>query len=159
MIRKADNRSSISHCVRPGRVANTKENYNPVQNSYAALWEELKRLYAEENASIPIKNVSQRILDYYFLQLCGLNGKDMRNDVLVKNKPKFVKEEEGVASDYTKYHLADALLQYITQPTGIGDEIFISDDCLDVEMHKEVFKAIFESLGQDQHYKMMMDEI
>ena len=158
MIRKADNRSNICLCVRSGRVANTKENYNPVQNAYAALWEELKRLYVEENASIPIKNVSHRILDYYFIQLCGLNGKDMRNDVLVKNKPKFVKEE-GVAPDYTKYHMADALLQYITQPTGIGDEIFISDDCLDVELHKEVFKSIFESLDQDQHYKMMMGEV
>ena len=156
IIRKADNHSIITPCVRPGSVAGEMENYNPVQNSYAALWDELKRLYQDDNASIPIKNVSRRILDYYFLQLCGFNGKDIRKTVLEVNKHRFVTEVEGAVPDYEKYHLASALLQYLNSTTGIGDELFLSDDGMDVERHKEVFKDIFVSLGQDQHYNMMM---
>ena len=156
IIRKADNHSSITHCVRPSGVAGEWENYNPVQNSYAALWDELKRLYQDDNASIPIKNVSRRILDYYFLQLCGFDGKNMRKIVLETNKHRFVTEVEGAQPDYEQYHLADALLQYLNSTTGIGDELFLSDDGMSVEQHKEVFKNIFVSLGQDQHYNMMM---
>lgn len=158
IIRKSDNHSSITPCIRPSSVAGEWENYNPVQNSYAALWDELKRLYQDENATIPIKNVSRRILDYYFLQLCGFDGKGMRKTVLEVNKPKFVTEVEGAAPDYEKYHLADALLQYLNSTTGIGDELFLSDDGMSVELHKAVFRDIFVSLGQDQHYNMMMGQ-
>ncbi len=73
------------------------------------------------------------------------------------NKHRFVTEVEGAVPDYEKYHLASALLQYLNSTTGIGDELFLSDDGMDVERHKEVFKDIFVSLGQDQHYNMMME--
>lgn len=154
MIRKAENRSSITLCTKDGAIPGTKENYNPVQNSYSALWVELKRLYdEEENSTILIKNISQRILDYYFLQLCGLSGKEIRKTVLVTNRSKFVQGD-----DQTKFHLADALLQYISQPMGIGEDIFITEDDMPVELHRDVFKLIFDSLGQGQHYEMMMSQ-
>lgn len=82
----------------------------------------------------------------------------MRKTVLEVNKPKFVTEVEGAAPDYEKYHLADALLQYLNSTTGIGDELFLSDDGMSVELHKAVFRDIFVSLGQDQHYNMMMGQ-
>lgn len=156
VIRKVDNKSSIVSCVRPSRVAGEEENYNPVQNSYTALWDELKKLYKEERASIAIKNVSRRIIDQYFLQLCGFEGADIRRIVLEENKPKFVTEVEGGNPNYEKYHLASALLHYVSSSSGIGDEMFIDDECVDSETHRTVFRLIFEAMKQDQHYNMMM---
>ncbi len=52
--------------------------------------------------------------------------------------------------NYDKYHLAKALLHYVSSPSGIDDE------CMDSETHRTVFRLIFESMKQDQHYKMMM---
>lgn len=156
VIRKVDNKSTIVPCVRPSRIAGEEENYNPVQNSYAALWDELKKLYKEDRASIAIKNVSRRIIDQYFLQLCGFEGADIRRIVLEENKAKFVTEIEGGKPNYEKYHLASALLHYVSSPSGIGDEMFIDDECVDSETHRTVFQLIFEAMHQDQHYNMMM---
>ncbi len=158
VIRKVDNQSSIVHCVRPSRIPGEEENYNPVQNTYFALWEELKKLYEEDRASIAIKNVSRRILDQYFLQLCGFEGADIRRTVLEENKDLFITESEDGKPNYDKYHLAKALLHYVSSPSGIGDEMFIDDECMDSETHRTVFRLIFESMKQDQHYKMMMGE-
>lgn len=158
VIRKTDNQSMIIPCVKAGKTIGEKVNYNPVQNSYAALWDELKKLYEEEHSSIAIKNVSRRILDQYFLQLCGFDGADIRRTVLETNKHRFVTEEGG-KPNYEKYHLASALLHYVGSPSGIGDEMFIDDECLSSECHKAVFKLIFEAMEQDQHYKMMMGEV
>lgn len=158
VIRKTDNKSMIIPCIKAGKTIGEKENYNPVQNSYAALWDELKKLYEEEHSSIAIKNVSRRILDQYFLQLCGFDGADIRRTVLETNKHRFITEEGG-KPNYEKYHLASALLHYVGSPSGIGDEMFIDDECLSSECHKAVFKLIFEAMEQDQHYKMMMGEV
>lgn len=158
VIRKVDNRSSIVPCVRPSRIPGEEENYNPVQNTYFALWEELKKLYEEDCASIAIKNVSRRILDQYFLQLCGFEGTDIRRTVLEENKDLFITEDESGKPNYDKYHLAKALLHYVSSPSGIGDEMFIDDECMDSETHRTVFRLIFESMKQDQHYRMMMGE-
>lgn len=157
VIRKVDNKSTIVPCVRPSRIVGEEENYNPVQNSYAALWDELKKLYDEEHSSIAIKNVSRRILDQYFLQLCGFDGADIRRIVLETNKHRFVTEEGG-KPNYEKYHLASALLHYVGSPSCIGDEMFIDDECLSSDCHRAVFKLIFEAMEQDQHYNMMMSE-
>ena len=58
VIRKVDNKSTIVPCVRPSQIAGEEENYNPVQNSYAAMWEELKKLYNSWLYWNPIKNHS-----------------------------------------------------------------------------------------------------
>lgn len=158
VIRKVDNKSSIVSCVRPGRIAGEEENYNPVQNSYAALWDELKNLYREKQASIAIKNVSRRIIDQYFLQLCGFEGADIRRIILEDNKSKFVTEDERGNPSYEKYHLASDLLRYVSSPSGIGNEMFIDDECADGDIHRTVFRLIFEAMKQDQHYNMMMVE-
>ena len=68
LITKVDNKSGIRICVKKNPDVLTEEiNYNPVQNSYAALWEE----YRDVTTPIPLMNVIRRILEYYFLQLCG----------------------------------------------------------------------------------------
>lgn len=154
MIRKNDNISTIKLCKRQSKdVPTEEENYNPVQNSYAALWDELRDI----QSTIPALNVMRRILEYYFLQLCGYEGSDLREIVLEKpeNRSKFIKQVEGEKPDMTDYQLASSLLAYINNPNGISDGLNYVEDCEDVEAYKRVFQMIFEALGQSQHYKMM----
>ncbi len=54
-------------------------------------------------------NVIHRILDYYFLDMCGEDGMDIRERILVTEKDKF-------NGDMVAYHLADSMLQYM----GLG---------------------------------------
>lgn len=154
MIRKNDNVSTVKLCKRQNKeIPSEEENYNPVQNSYAALWDELRDLHS----TIPALNVMRRILEYYFLQLCGYEGSDLRSIVLEKkeNREKFIKQVEGEKPDMTDYQLASSLLAYINNPNGISDGLNYMEDCEDAEAYKRVFQMIFDALGQSQHYKMM----
>lgn len=154
MIRKNDNVSTVKLCKRQNKeIPSEEENYNPVQNSYAALWDELRDLHS----TIPALNVMRRILEYYFLQLCGYEGSDLRSIVLEKkeNREKFIKQVEGEKPDMTDYQLASSLLAYINNPNGISDGLNYVEDCEDAEVYKRVFQMIFDALGQSQHYKMM----
>lgn len=154
MIRKNDNVSTVKLCKRQNKeIPSEEENYNPVQNSYAALWDELRDLHS----TIPALNVMRRILEYYFLQLCGYEGSDLRSIVLEKkeNREKFIKQVEGEKPDMTDYQLASSLLAYINNPNGISDGLNYVEDCEDAESYKRVFQMIFDALGQSQHYKMM----
>lgn len=154
MIRKNDNVSTVKLCKRQNKeIPSEEENYNPVQNSYAALWDELRDLHS----TIPALNVMRRILEYYFLQLCGYEGSDLRSIVLEKkeNRKKFIKQVEGEKPDMTDYQLASSLLAYINNPNGISDGLNYVEDCGDAEAYKRVFQMIFDALGQSQHYKMM----
>lgn len=154
MIRKNDNASTVKLCKRQNKeIPSEEENYNPVQNSYAALWDELRDLHS----TIPALNVMRRILEYYFLQLCGYEGSDLRSIVLEKkeNREKFIKQVEGEKPDMTDYQLASSLLAYINNPNGISDGLNYVEDCEDAEAYKCVFQMIFDALGQSQHYKMM----
>lgn len=155
LIRKTDNVSGIIHCVRKSQSVPTEfENYNPIQNSYAALWDEYKELKTVNT----LTNVIRRILEYYFIQLCGYDGNDLLKIVLEDNKEKFVDYEKGKKPNYDRYHLASALLSYINEsPALISDGLNFIEDGIDVEQYKLVFKLIFEAMRQEQHYKMMMN--
>ena len=152
IIRKNDNISSIKLCKRQSKeIPTEEENYNPVQNSYAALWDELR----DAQSTIPTLNVMRRILEYYFLQLCGYEGSDIREIVLDKHRNEFIKETDGEKPDMTDYQLASSLLAYINNPNGISDGLNYVEDCENIEVYKRVFKMIFEALSQSQHYRMM----
>lgn len=156
VVNKASNQSSVRLCVRQSLKAPTEqENFNPVQNSYAALWGE----YREVDTTIPLMNVIRRILEYYFMQLCGYDGVNIRKRVLENHKDKFVETPAERLPDYTKWHLATAMLSYISaNSVGFSDGLNYVDDCADIELYKTVFKLIFEALEQEQHYTMMMGE-
>ena len=156
VVNKASNHSSVRLCVRRCLAKPTEqENFNPVQNSYAALWGE----YSEVDTAIPLMNVIRRILEYYFMQLCGYDCVNIRKRVLEDHKDKFVETPAEGLPDYTKYHLATAMLSYISASSvGFSDGLNYVDDCTDITLYKDVFKLIFEALEQEQHYKMMMGE-
>lgn len=155
IIRKTDNVSNVIHCIRQSHTRPTElENDNPIQNSYAALWDEYKELKTVNT----ITNVIRHILEYYFIQLCGYEGNDLQEIVLEDNKEKFIDREEGKKPNYDRYHLASALLSYINDsPALISDGLNFVEDGTDVEQYRAVFKLIFEAMQQEQHYKMMMN--
>lgn len=157
LVSKNDNKSSIRLCEKQSpEIPSEMMNYNPVQNSYAALWEEYKIL----EAPIPLMNVIRRILEYYFLQLCGYDGTTLRDVILKQNKEKFICTDENGNNDYSAYQLASAMLSYIQTKSSLGvtDGINYVDDCVDVSQTKETFKKIFTLMNQSQHYEMMMNK-
>ena len=97
-------------------------------------------------------NVIRRILEYYFLQLCGYDGVTLRTRILTENKDKFIKTDENGKEDYTQYQMAHAMLSYISaNSVGINDGINFVDDCVDVEQTKETFRLVFTLMEQKQH--------
>ena len=72
----------------------------------------------------------RQILEYYFLQICGYDGENLRQQILVNNKHKFI--------------------------DTVDDGLHLTEDCEDAVVYKETFKLIFEVLNQEQHYDMMM---
>ena len=125
-----------------------------MQSSYAALWEELR----DADSVIPALNVMRRILESYFLQLCGYEGTSLREQLLEdpENRKNFIKEVPGGQPDMTDYELASTMLAYINNPNGITDGLnLVVEDYDDVDMYKRVFKQIFYVMHQNQHYDMM----
>jgi wobble nucleotide-excising tRNase len=152
MIRKWDGHSSIKWC----KVQNPEEpssfmNVNPVKNSYAALWDE----YKADLSAVPLVNVVRRILEYYFLQLCGHEGSSLRQQILIDGRPNFV--DENGNEDAEKYHIAQTMLAYINANSmATNDDVHFVDDSLDVTECRNTFKLLFEIMGQDQHFNKMM---
>lgn len=151
-ISKLDNHSSIKLCRRNSSTeAGEQENYNPVKNAYAALWTE----YSELKNEIALMNVIHRILDFYFLDICGEDGMDIRQKILEENRDKFIGTKADGTPDMMPFHLADSMLQYMTAGVD-GDMTYVSDGASE-EQIKATFKDIFDRLGQGQHYAMMME--
>ena len=156
VVNKTSNISTVKLCERRNLLKPTEmENYNPVQNSYAALWSEYKEL----KSPLTVLNVIRRILEYYFIQLCGYDGIDIRKRILEENKDDFIVTTEDGQTDYTKYHLASAMLSYINaNALSLTDGLHYVDDSTDIEQCKSVFKLVFETMQQGQHYSMMMGD-
>lgn len=125
-------------------------NVNPVKSSYAALWEE----YYHCSSSIALLNVIRKILEYYFLQLCGYDGADLRKRVLTDNRHCFV-DENGV-EDENQYALAQSMLFYISpQRIGHNDGMYYVEESADPDVCRKILWKIFQIMKQEQHYIMM----
>lgn len=155
MVRKTDNHSSITPCIEKAKeLSEDDRNVNPVQNAYTALWTE----YQELTSSIPLLNVIRRILQYYFLELCGYQGSNIRDIILKKYKPEFVIKRADGTIDDTDYHLASSMLSYIDNECSFIDGFNLVQESVDPEQYRKVMKKIFEKLDQSQHYRMMTHE-
>ena len=153
LINKNDNRSSVTPCVRRrGDAPALEENYSPVINSYAALWAE----YKEVNSAITLLNVARRILEHYFLQLCGYDGSDLATRLLKDNRHHFVATDQEGNEDLSNYHLVSSMLAYINHHmSGIGDDTYFVAEAHDPGQLRHVFELIFTLTNQEQHYRMM----
>jgi len=155
LIRKLDSKSSIklSDDVNP-KIPTERMNVNPVKNSYAALWDE----YKEVKSTVPLMNVIRRILEYYFLQLCGYEGATLRKVILVEGKAKGRYKDENGNYDEEKFQLASAMLAYINASSiGMNDGMDYVEECLNAAECRSIFEMIFDAMSQKQHYDMMMD--
>lgn len=153
LIRKPYGKSSVRFFddINP-KEPSERINVNPVKNSYAALWEE----YNEIKSSVPLMNVIRKILEYYFLQLCGYEGLTLRKVILGDNKDKFVDEDGNF--DEEKFQLASSMLSYISAGSvGINDGMYHVDDCMDIRECREIFAMIFKLMKQEQHYIKMCE--
>lgn len=154
LIRKIGTKSTIKLCddVNPNEPTE-RININPVKNSYAALWEE----YKEIKSVVPLMSVIRRILEYYFLQLCGYEGSHLRQVILVQGKADGRFKDAKGNDDEEKFQLASAMLSYISASSiGMSDGKDFVEDCINAEECRRVFEMIFDSMGQKQHYDMMM---
>lgn len=85
--------SLVEICVIPaGRISERDRNYDPVQGSYHALWREYELL----DSPISLMNVMHRILEHYFIQLCGYDSAAMSTKVLEAVKKKIDEESSGM---------------------------------------------------------------
>lgn len=155
LIRKQDNQSSVHACIRSRADApSLLENYSPVTNAYATLWQE----YKEVRSSTTLLNVMRRILEHYFLQLCGHDGADLRAHILETHRDKFIRSKEDGTEDLTDLRQAESILAYLNhEMTGLGDDTFYIEHAADPETCRSVFRRIFTHMGQEQHYNMMMN--
>ena len=153
LVKKIDNKSSVKLCeCDDPQFPTRKLNLNPVKNAYAALWDE----YKEVSSVIPLVNVIRRILEYYFLQLCGYEGALLRNTILDVHKAELMSNEDSIGG-YTKYDAASTLLSYIAATScGVNDGLHYIDGCMDVQLCRKTFQTIFRYMNQEQHYNMMM---
>jgi len=104
---------------------------------------------------IPLMNVIHRILDFYFLDMCGKDGLGLREEILIKNRDRFIGTKPDGTPDMTLFHLADSMLQYMG--AGVeGDMNYVSDGA-DVDQIRWTFEMIFDRLRQKPHYDMMME--
>ena len=160
LVKKRGNKSSVElKRVHNPDCPTEWINKNPVQNSYAALWAEYKELIQLEGitSSVPFMNVVRRILEYYFLQLCGYDGSHLRTIILEQNKDYYTHDATGNEDD-AKFDMAKAMLHYISASAyGVNDGLHYVDDAFDIEVCKETFHSIFRHMQQEQHYNMMMN--
>ena len=154
LVRKLNMKSTIKLCddVNPN-IPTERINVNPVKNSYAALWDE----YREVKSAVPLMNVIRRILEHYFLQLCGYEGATLRHVILVEGKADGRFKDADGNDDEEKFQLASAMLAYINANTiGMNDGMDFVDESLNVEECRQIFEMIFDAMNQRQHYDMMM---
>ncbi len=153
LIRKLDSKSMIKLCddVNPN-IPTERINVNPVKNSYAALWDE----YREVKSAVPLMNVIRRILEYYFLQLCGYEGATLRHVILIQGKAEGRFKDADGNDDEEKFQLASAMLAYINANSiGMNDGMDFVEESLNAEECRKIFEMIFEAMNQKQHYDMM----
>ena len=161
LISKVDNMSHVKLCYREevGLNENPKRyNVDPVQNGYHALWTELKDLSRLQNvSSVSVTHVIHQILDHYFIQMCCYDGNSIRDRVLVENKSKFqIVDSDSNDEIDERYYLIQSMLSYLAATKNtIVDGHFI-DESMDAQTCLRAFKEIFDIMGQDQHYAMMM---
>lgn len=155
MIHKSDNISTVKLCEEKAKEVSQKDrNINPVQNAYTALWTEFREL----NSTIPLLNVIRRILEYYFMELCGYKGTGVRDNILKEHKDDFMEKNPDGTANPAKYHLASSMLAYIDNHASLIDGFNLVLDITDPQQYRDTMKLIFEKMNQSQHYKMMMGE-
>lgn len=127
IIRKIDGVSRISRYFS-----------NPIQTTYELLWRELEDPQRINIATV--FNTMRRILEYYFNILGG-----QKYEKCIDN---FEGEEKLICK---------SLISWINDGSHfIGDDLEVPIEQDEIQKYLNVFKLIFEKMGQIDHYNMMM---
>jgi wobble nucleotide-excising tRNase len=114
------------------------KNKNPIQTSYELLWSELEDI--DSNQRITIFNTLRRILEYYFNVIGGLDYE------------KCINEFEGEDKLICK-----SLISCINEGSHfITDDFVMQYESATMNSYIRVFKLIFQKMGHESHYNMMM---
>lgn len=130
-VRKRDNVSRVQLCVTPDGL----ENFSPLREPYETLWDE----YREVKTAGTLKNAMGRILEHYFIRLCGYGEEELRETV-EKSRELFSDEEYAAAANI------------VSRSVG-GD---YTDYGADTAVYRSAFEKIFTAAGQARHYRMMI---
>ncbi|OFX69187.1 MAG: hypothetical protein A2X14_01460 [Bacteroidetes bacterium GWD2_33_33] len=130
IIRKLDNKACIK-----------EHEKNPIKTTYELLWRELDDI--EQINSATIFNTLRRILEYYFNILGGLDYE------------KAISEFEGEQQIICK-----SLISWINDGSHfINDDLVVDAEPENVAKYLKVFRLIFERLGHESHYRMMIKNL
>lgn len=153
LIRKINNLSSVHLCERQDSSdPTTMVNVNPIKDSYTALWDD----YREISSVISLLNITKMILNRYFLQLLGYKRNKFRKIILEENQDIFTHDKNG-NNDNTKYYIASTMLSCIdTISYNTEENLYYTDNSMDINIYRKTFQMIFECMHQKQHYNMMM---
>lgn len=127
LVRKIENQSKI-----------IEHSDNPIQTTYELLWRELDDLEQVNKATV--HNTLRRILEYYFKIIGGIDYEKCVNN--------FEGEEKIICK---------SLVSWINDGSHfINDDLVVYVEPESIEKYLNVFKHIFEKMGHESHYKMMM---
>lgn len=115
---------------------------NPVRGEYARLWQELKEAQRGDDR-VGLQNAMRRIIEYYFVEIGGYSKHRLVPD-------HFADDEEELIIVKSLFKWADE------GSHSIDDELYAEAPEVMNERYMEVFKRLFEKLGQGEHYNMMM---
>lgn len=149
------NQSDITECTTTIQADTIKQmiNYTPVRNEYDALWTE----FLTTADSMIAMSTARRILDFYFIQTCGQSN---LRDLIDDHRDDFIDYSDSGNVDDHRYNLAKAMVSYLDSPAlGFNSGIFFDSSTVGPDQYREVFKDIFESLHQGDHYRMMVSRI
>ncbi|MBR8644249.1 AAA family ATPase [[Brevibacterium] frigoritolerans] len=129
IVRKRDNITSI-----------TQYEENPIKTSYELLWKELKTRDSQSLTSI--QNIMRRILENYFKFLGNIDLDNLED--------KFELEDRLMCR---------SLISWINDGSHyITEDLYVENYEDVVDRYFLVFKEIFRSQGQIEHFNMMMGE-
>jgi len=113
-------------------------NENPIHTSYELLWSELKDTDSVQR--ITIFNTLRRILEYYFNIIGGYDYEKCINDF-----------------DGEDLIICKSLVSIINDGSHfISDDFVFQYESGAMESYIRVFRLIFEKMGHESHYRMMM---
>lgn len=132
ILRKRDNVSSIQPYGKE----------SPIKSSYELMWAELKS--EKQNSCIVVQNIMRRIIENYFQIFGGIS-------------PNVILEKFTVPEEQT---ICRSLLSWVNDGShSLPEDLFVEFSDEQLDKYKKVFHDIFDKMGQNAHYDMMMQQI
>ena len=111
----------------------------PIKSAYEQLWDEVR---SPNPSLLTLPNTMRRILEYYVVDLCGIK--------LGEISLEFEGDERVICSSLISWANAGS--------HRVEDQVLLELDEQEVARFKKVFEAIFEKVGHQSHYDLMIDK-